>query len=59
MNWLSKIKGILGNFWSLAFSGQDFLLGVENSETLVSSRSQGAHDAWAAGMVAAVTGGEP
>lgn len=52
MNWLSKIKNILGVFWTTIFHDTDFILGVENLHALASKKQEASHKAWTAGSIA-------
>lgn len=55
MNWLNKIKSILGGFWAIVFSDKDFTLGVEKCHALMSKHQQTLHDQWVASGIAADT----
>lgn len=51
MNWISKIKQLLGRFWSVVFASQDFLSGMESTMALSCRVQQAGHDEWVAGSI--------
>lgn len=53
MNWIYKFQQILGKFWSVVFSEQNFTLGVKKLHSFFSLRRQGQYDSWSAGQVVA------
>lgn len=51
MNWIAKIRQLLGRFWSVVFSSQDFLSGMESTMALSCQVQQAGHDEWVDGSV--------
>jgi len=56
MNWLKKIRDLLGKFWSAAFHEHDFILGVENLFSVLGKTQQNRQDSWEASHIAADKG---
>lgn len=52
MNWLKNTRKLLGRFWHFAFSGHDFIHGVESIHTLFGNARQAGQDKWAASLIA-------
>ena len=55
MNWISRIKYILGAFWSIAFQDLEFLKGVMDSLALCGKMQEARHANWEAGLIAKST----
>lgn len=52
MNWLQKIRNILGKFWYIVFQELDFLHGLEYVESLYASLIENSHTNWFGGLIA-------
>ena len=56
MNWIARLKEILGRFWTVMFGDHDFLLGVENALGMLCLRQNWALTNWLRGLIQANRG---